>query len=812
MSIAALVFYLVLDLYGGIHAIRCASSFTAVVGAGLMPKLCDNEVDHCLITLIRDSGIGNLERRTYDCWPWQELKMYCPSSFGVCQMLHSTGDGLYSCCCYGDLCNNRTLQYLPITNVKKSRMTNGAWLGQFGIRDVSDAVLNGTAVDEFIASSMVLSYLAHIVLPCLAALLSVFTVGLSICYCTSTGVFRRKFIPAAFMIKPSSRDRSSKCNWLCSNHVFKLPSPPAKKHMKIPPILSNIGHGNHSESVRNEIVDTQNDHTAYYDTAQESTRTNSTGISAGSSIKSFASASPFLLHMTCRLERQLCIGRHAEIWLARLSGESPTHPVFDLSFQLNGISSDDDTASASTHSAKAHSSTELVHNTTQTFRFSSTRFPQRLPYKRVERFFVPKPNELLSGNCETLAQTNVHIVHSDFFRMSDMDHPKLGPFLSDRSTAVAVKIFESDEYRAWSTELDVFKALQMSSSTELPEGDKNRGHYIHPNVVKLIAAGTVSSSPLPQHLLLLEFAEGGSLRSLLSDGRWISPARCIGLVQDVVRGLAYLHTDLTGRCSGNGMFPAKPSVAHRDLKPENILLRADGTACLSDFGQAVPLGYRALDTTPRSCDSGLISNYTDNVATRPSILEALPKAGTLRYMAPELLDGAINFTDVALLRTDIYSLGLILWELLCAIHPNDLISLHCLADGSLIAESLVDHTNLDNCSCTAEAIDSEAAGSGHLKSTSVNKPRKHWLPYEEELGEDCSCPETLRRWVSVEKRRPMIHPTWCMFQPIVQLCRTITECWDPDPECRLTSGCVLERLNTLCPDLGKPRNHRNRLS
>lgn len=811
MSIAALVFCLVLHTFGGIHAIRCTSSFTAVVGTGLIPKLCDKEVDHCLIALIRDAGTGILERHSYDCWPWRELKAYCPSSYGVCQMLHSTGDGLYTCCCYGDLCNNRTLHYLPITNVEKSRMTSGTWLDQFGTRGLSSTALNTTAADEFIASTMALSYLAHIALPCLAGLLSIFTVGLSICYCTSTGVCRRKFVSSVFVTNTSSRDRSSKSCWFSSGNVFKLPNPTGLHYVKISPVPSNELDDYYSEPIHNGTAMAQN-HTTNSDPAQVSTVTKSTGISAELSMKSFSSLSPSLLSVTCRLEKQLNNGRQAEIWLARLSEESPAYPFLDRSLQLNDISSTGDNVLAPTHATKPYPSNATVRDTTQTFSHPSTLIPQRLPHERVERFFVSKPNDFRSSNHETLAHSISQGARTDFFRTPDPNHLKVGCLLSDHSTLVAVKIFESDEYRSWSTELDVFRVLQLSSTTELSESDRDRGHYLHPNVVKIIVAGTVSSPPMQQHWLVMEFAEGGSLRNLLSDGRWISPATCIGLIQDVVCGLAYLHSDLTVGHAGDGMFQAKPPVAHRDLKPENILLRADGTACLSDFGHAVLLRYCAIDTTPRSCDSGLISNCTDNAAPKPSLLEALPKAGTPRYMAPELLDGAINFTDIALLRTDIYSIGLILWELLCAIHPLDLASLRCLADAPLVDESLVCHINLGDRSSLAATMDLEAVGSGHLKSASADQLRRHWLPYEEELGENCNCAETLRHWVSVEKRRPLIHPAWYMSQSIVQICRTITECWDPDPECRLTAGCVMERLNALYPNLRTKRAHRNGLS
>ena len=85
----------------------------------------------------------------------------------------------------------------------------------------------------------------------------------------------------------------------------------------------------------------------------------------------------------------------------------------------------------------------------------------------------------------------------------------------------------------------------------------------------------------------------------------------------------------------------KPAVAHRDLKTKNILIKPDQSVAIGDMGMAVKF------------ESGLV----------PDIHEIQEQVGTIRYMAPEVLDGAINFTKEAFLQIDMYSFGIVLWEI-----------------------------------------------------------------------------------------------------------------------------------------------------
>lgn len=150
-------------------------------------------------------------------------------------------------------------------------------------------------------------------------------------------------------------------------------------------------------------------------------------------------------------------------------------------------------------------------------------------------------------------------------------------------------------------------------------------------------------------------------------------------------------------------------------------------------------------------------------------------------MAPEVLEGAINFTRDAFLRIDVYACGLVLWELVS----------RCTVHGGPVDE--------------------------------------YRLPFEAELGPHPTL-EEMQDNVVTKKLRPRIFDPWrhhpvgastpasvvfhfiivcfCYFffsfhsrysrqltQGLVAICETMEDCWDHDAEARLSSSCVLERLS-----------------
>lgn len=103
----------------------------------------------------------------------------------------------------------------------------------------------------------------------------------------------------------------------------------------------------------------------------------------------------------------------------------------------------------------------------------------------------------------------------------------------------------------------------------------------------------------------------------------------------MMSGLAFLHEEfyLDGEL--------KPSVVHRDFKSKNVMLKSDLSACIGDFGFAV------------KCANGRIENE-----------EKQTQVGTRRYMSPEVLEGATEFSGFAFQQIDVYAASLVTWEIL----------------------------------------------------------------------------------------------------------------------------------------------------
>ena len=144
----------------------------------------------------------------------------------------------------------------------------------------------------------------------------------------------------------------------------------------------------------------------------------------------------------------------------------------------------------------------------------------------------------------------------------------------------------------------------------------------HPNVIQIYSIGTRGELPY----LELEYADGGSLEKRLDGVPW-DPRRAALMVETLARAVAEAH---------------RIGLVHRDLKPANVLLMADGTPKVADFGLA------------KGLESGHGLTRTESVMGSPT------------YMAPEQAEG--HTKDVGP-TADVYSLGAILYELLCGRPP-----------------------------------------------------------------------------------------------------------------------------------------------
>ena len=190
-------------------------------------------------------------------------------------------------------------------------------------------------------------------------------------------------------------------------------------------------------------------------------------------------------------------------------------------------------------------------------------------------------------------------------------------------------------YRAYHPQLDRYVAIKVLRSDLVEEKEflgrfKREARAVaalrHPNIVQVHDFDVQDDL----YFMVMELLEGDSLRTRLNDYRARDERMPLGdvarILLDVLEGLAYAHSE--------GMI-------HRDVKPANILLSKRGRPVLTDFGIAQIVG-----------------------GTRHTVSGAL--MGTLSYMSPE--QGMEGKCDA---RSDIYSLGIVFYEMLTGEPPFD---------------------------------------------------------------------------------------------------------------------------------------------
>ncbi|MBK8932979.1 MAG: protein kinase [Chloroflexi bacterium] len=192
----------------------------------------------------------------------------------------------------------------------------------------------------------------------------------------------------------------------------------------------------------------------------------------------------------------------------------------------------------------------------------------------------------------------------------------------------------ADVYLAFDVNLHRKVALkvmlaQLSADTQFVERFRREAQTVaqleHPNIIQVYGIGL---TPDQRPYIAMPFIDGGALRDTLEmltrRGELLPTTQALAIVRQMADALRVAHA---------------AGIVHRDIKPSNILLRPDGTPILVD------LGIAAVQSAPKLTQTGTL-------------------IGTPNYMSPEQargekLDG----------RSDLYSLGVILYEMLAGKRP-----------------------------------------------------------------------------------------------------------------------------------------------
>ncbi|MBL8729008.1 MAG: protein kinase [Planctomycetes bacterium] len=199
-------------------------------------------------------------------------------------------------------------------------------------------------------------------------------------------------------------------------------------------------------------------------------------------------------------------------------------------------------------------------------------------------------------------------------------------------------------YEAWQRSLDRRVAVKVLTSGLLASPSAvarfrreaaAAARLQHPNIVEIHGFGDVDG----EHFFAMQFVDGRSLHERMAD--WRTPEQAVRLATQVAAALAHAHDQ---------------GLVHRDVKPANVLIGDDGSVLLTDFGVA-------------------------RDASLPSLTREGGFVGTLDYAAPEQIRG--ERVDG---RADVWSLGVILYELLHGARPFTAVTQEATMRNILVAE------------------------------------------------------------------------------------------------------------------------------
>ena len=191
----------------------------------------------------------------------------------------------------------------------------------------------------------------------------------------------------------------------------------------------------------------------------------------------------------------------------------------------------------------------------------------------------------------------------------------------------------------------------MNASPRLLQRFEREGQLLgrlrHPYIAQVFEAGTADNGEGPVPFMAMELVEGTTLRKYVKENQPDVSHR-LSLVAQICDGVGHAHA--------NG-------VIHRDLKPSNIIVVDDGTSW------DAPTTMGGKSTSPKILDFGIARATDADTAAATLQTDIGQVIGTIPYMSPEQIAGDPREIDA---RTDVYALGVLLFELLTGRLPFDI--------------------------------------------------------------------------------------------------------------------------------------------